>query len=125
MTKLASQLLRRTSDGLISWGETDGEDEFIYSATNTSVTIRRQDTRNIVGRYVLTVRNWRGTIVETLQSALKPSDFIEQPEEWNEILSNLYEEARRSALDIETVLDDLIIELGIDGGAESPADESE
>lgn len=125
MTKIAGQLLRRTLDDLISWGETDNEDEFIYSGTNTSVTIRRRDTRDIVGRYVLTVMNWRGTVVDTLESAKKDLGIVEQPEEWNAILYDLYEAARRSALNIETVLDDLLTELSTDEEAEPPPDEPE
>lgn len=125
MTKIAGQLLRRTLNGLISWGETDNENEFIYSGTNTSVTIRRRNTRDIVGRYVLTVMNWRGTVVDTLESAKKDLGIVEQPEEWNAILYDLYEAARRSALTIETVLDELLTELGNDEEAEPPPDKSE
>lgn len=125
MTKIAGQLLRRTLDGLISWGETDNENEFIYSGTSTSVTIRRRDTRDIVGRYILTVMNWRGTVVDTLESAKKDLGIVEQPEEWNAVLYDLYEAARRSALSIETVLDELLTELSTDEEAEPPPDESE
>lgn len=125
MTKLAKQLLRRTLNGQISWNETDNENEFIYSASDSSVAIQNNNTRSITGRYTLTVRNWRGTIVQQLQSALRESDFVEIQEDWNEVLLDLYEAARRNALNIEGMLDDLITELGDDGGAEPPIEKSE
>jgi hypothetical protein len=124
MTKLAGQLLERTSEGQISWGETDNEDEFIYSGVNNSVTIRRLDKQTVKGRYVLSVRNWRGTLVESLQSDLIEGDFISTPAKWNTALSNLYEEARRNALDVEKVLDDLISELGNSEEKQQPDSES-
>ena len=63
--------------------------------------------------------------MDTLESAKKDLGIVEQPEEWNAILYDLYEAARRSALTIETVLDELLTELGTDEEAEPPPDESE
>ena len=126
MVELAKRLLRLTLDGKISWDETDKENEFIYSATNNSISISVKNTADMIGRYTLTVLNWRGTMVENLRSGYvklpNATSFLKEAE-WNTVLSDLYAVARKSALQVEKVIGDLLNDLEQDGLA-GPSDDA-
>ena len=113
MTKVAEQLLRRTLAGDISWAETDKEDDYLYSGSDSSASIYfSRRSGSVRGRYVLTVFNSRGTRIEELRSDyVRTNEGVIEEAGWNGVLSELHEAARRNALDIEGVLDDLIAEL--------------
>jgi hypothetical protein len=113
MVSLATSLLDRTRAGSIAWTATDDERRFLFSGTNTSVSITSfvdEDDDNITS---LSLLNSRGTIVESLDSDFEPrapgSGY--PPKSWNKVLDDLYHAARRSALNVDAMLDDLFAEL--------------
>jgi hypothetical protein len=122
LVELAEQLLRKTLAGDISWSETDKPMDFLYSGPNSSVSIYRVPQLAISGQYILTVFNWRGTELGVLRSGYVTKEDTRMEAEWNETLSNLYEEARKNALNIDKVLDTLLTDLSEEHEAK-PADE--
>ncbi|MFC0041625.1 hypothetical protein [Actinomadura rayongensis] len=121
MVDLVERLIDRTRNGNIEWTAADNtERAFAFSGPNSAVTIesRRRDGSDGVNNYELSLYNERGSVVMTLRSTwfrerslIGLGQGIEVAANWNGMLETLYEEARRVALDVDDVLDDLISSL--------------
>jgi hypothetical protein len=112
LVDLAKSLLKRTEDGNISWTTTDNESVFLFSGTNTSVRVSSYIDDDNDMRTKMSLLNSRGTVVESLESEFRRGPFDEvQPAPWNQTLNDLYHSAKRSALNVDAVLDDLLADL--------------
>ncbi|HWL37316.1 MAG TPA: hypothetical protein VNQ77_14125 [Frankiaceae bacterium] len=109
---LAQRLIALTEQGKVSWSEGAAADSFQLAASSASVTIASRDAD---GRapFQLDVYSDSGTVVDSLESELRWDEEaqVDYPAEWNDALETLYERAKRSALNIDTVIDSLIAEL--------------
>lgn len=130
MRQLADGLLQATNEGKISWRTTDSESKFLYSAANASAMISSSVDRDGDMITELSVLNTRGTVVETIRNSFASvenpfgASGEYAPEPWNETLDALYHAARRSALKVDSVLDELFADIQSSDG-ESPTDESD
>ncbi|MEZ5404251.1 MAG: hypothetical protein R2729_31520 [Bryobacteraceae bacterium] len=99
---LIGKLLKRTRDGSLTWRETADEEEFLAPTPNASVLISQR-----FGRFGTELRikilDDRGRVVETMDAS-ENSGCEEEATE-------LYEAARRTALNSERVLDELLQSL--------------
>jgi hypothetical protein len=103
---VAQRLLALSRSGRVEWRITDVEGAFLYSGTSAGVLLR---TRPTSGTISLSILNSRGTVVEsisTLELQNKPGSA-----RYIQVLETLYEEARRTALKTDKVLEDLLTEL--------------
>lgn len=98
MVQLAQQLPSRTIEGKISWSATNDEKTFAYSATDSSARISSYIDNESDDRTTLAVLNAHGTVFEDIEC-----EFM---------AGKLYYAARRSALNVDGVLDGLMADLG-------------
>ncbi|MEV0803929.1 hypothetical protein AB0I34_39990 [Kribbella sp. NPDC050281] len=121
--ELAKKSLERTLAGQISWRTTDDEEAFLFAGAKSSLIVDKWRDSDGDLSYVLRLLNPRGTLVESLQTAYvgEPTRADDpwagktfEPARWNETLELLYDAARRSALDIDAVLDAALNDLDIE-----------
>ena len=99
LVDLAKSLLKRTQNGSISWTATDNETVFLFSGTNTSVRISTSIDRDGDMHTILSLLNSRGTEVDSIEDGYRAAAISGwEPEDWNEVLDDLYYAARRNAL---------------------------
>jgi hypothetical protein len=119
---LAKNLLQRTQEGGVSWTATDNETAFLFSGTNSSVQINSYTDRDGDMHTVLSILNSRGTVVDSIEDEFRPAPIDGyEPEDWNEVLDDLYYAARRNALDVDSTLDDLLADLEDENGTRRAA----
>ncbi|PSK67453.1 hypothetical protein B0E53_00572 [Micromonospora sp. MH33] len=113
MVSLAEKLLQRTLDSGIRWIETDRDDQYLYPASNSGVTIERHEDRFEGLYYQLTLLNADGKAVQELSTASGDSEG--ERASWNTTLERLFDAARREALGIDSLIDDTLrdVEQGI------------
>jgi hypothetical protein len=106
MIDLLDRLLRRTLDGTIRWIETDRDDQYLYPASTSGVTIERfYDRNDDDNTYQLTLLNSDGKAVQELATTVIQVDNVWEPQPWNEMLERLFDAARREALGIDELID--------------------
>lgn len=126
LVDLAKSLLERTRDDKISWTATDNETAFLFSGTSTSVRISTSFDNDGDMHTKLSLLNSRGTEVDSLQNEYHPAEISGwEPEDWNEVLDDLYYSARRKALDVDSMLDDILADLEDENGTRRAAKEKE
>ncbi|HEX8345149.1 MAG TPA: hypothetical protein VF657_10520 [Actinoplanes sp.] len=106
MVELAERLLTRTLDNQIRWIDTDRDDQYLYPASTSGVTIERGEDRFDGPIYQLTLLNADGKAVQELSSETFQNtnqEFEAAP--WNLVLERLFDAARREALGIDSLLD--------------------
>lgn len=110
--EIATMLLQRTRADAVTWRTTDDEDAFLYSGSKSSLIIDYFPGRD---EYELRLLNQRGTVVESLGTAwtsgVDPWDAPNQPAKWNKTLEQLHDAARRSALDIDGLLESTLADI--------------
>ena len=102
---VAQRVLSQSKEGQLPWAETSDEYKFVVSFPRSSVSISRrpwEHDRDWI--YVFSVHNQLATEVDTLRA--NPGDDL------HNTLEELFESARRSALEPDEVLDDLLTRLG-------------
>ena len=115
MSKIAEvldRLIRRTSDGKLSWQTSVDPDRFLVVVDTIGVTIKRSGGGPMASdeRYQLEILNGQGTTVEVLETE---NIFHAVPgerranDEQGQKLSRLFTLARRSALDSDATLEKL------------------
>lgn len=109
---IAERLLERTDADAVGWAETDSPDVFIASLQSGVVAVGRT-TRPAHG-YFFAVRNDFGVTLEEA-SIGDPEEEMFLPSSlkriFQETLVDLYERARRKALEVDSTLDSLLDEL--------------
>jgi hypothetical protein len=102
--RLAAATLARRAD----WrGDGEGEDRYVWERPEGAVAIASRD-RDGEPPYELVIFDRNGATVETLLSEWLAE---EEPALWNKALVDLYRTARRNALGVDKLLDDLLAEL--------------
>jgi hypothetical protein len=110
LVDLAVRLLPPTLNGQIRWSIGERQ-SYIYVTPQSAVSIRNRDNDGD-HPFVLEVFNGEGEVVDALLSKfIRPDDTTSVPPPWNAVLENLYSAARRNALDIDVVLDNLLDSL--------------
>lgn len=110
------QLASRTQSGNIKWKKTDSEDTFLFSGSKSSVIVTKWNDRDGDPMVRVSILNSTGDEIGRLES-----EYLHNP--WNEttrytdgennaLLEALWESARRTALNIDEVLDSLLDDLG-------------
>lgn len=112
LAEVARVSLKRTREGVLDWRTTDDEAAFLFSGTSSSIIADFYPRKDL---YEIRILNSRGTIVESLRSREVTVDegpwSSVEPAPWNELLKELHDAARRSALRIDEVLDETLQEL--------------
>ncbi len=106
MVELAERVLQRTLDNEIRWVETDREEQYLYPASNSGVTIERFEDQFDGELFQMTLLNASGKSVQELSSGtVSVEQNVREPAPWNSTLERLYDAARREALGIDNLLD--------------------
>jgi hypothetical protein len=110
LVPLAEELIRRTEAGRIRWNDFGGGIAFEVKTPSASVLV---DTVDGDGEqpYRLTVRNREGLPIDELAQEWTTTSEGRRPSPWNDIMRDLYEIARRSAFDVDQLLDHFLEEL--------------
>jgi hypothetical protein len=108
--ELVKTLTQRTIAKSIQWQVSDDDGlEFQFSSPTSSVVVRSKD-RDGASPFILDIINANGAIVESVYSNWGDS-VGETPwgsQNMSELLGELFVQARRNALNIDGVLDDLL-----------------
>ncbi|MEU4329036.1 hypothetical protein [Nonomuraea dietziae] len=110
MRELATSLLYSTRSGHIKWVSTDKEDTFIYSGTRASVTVTSWTDSDGDLNIAMGLLDNHGAVAEVLSS-----QWGNGPAPWNADLAQLYEAARHSAFDIDSLINSLMSDIDPDG----------
>ncbi len=109
VSKIVAALIDQTEKRNVQWSPTDDDEKFLYTGSGSSILV---DTNGLLSPqpYWLKILNQRGTVIEEV--AVKDAD---DPWSGADTLSSqvvkLYGLARRSALQIDVVLDGVLKEL--------------
>ena len=109
-------LLTRSLAGSVSWKD-GGEDQFFTSIGNASVVVGLEDgpfgASPLMPRH-LTVKilNRGGSLVSSARGDRNLGALAQ--DEWNALVSDLYAVARRQALRVDAVLDEILREVQLD-----------
>ena len=108
--RLARKLLEQTRAGKLSWSDTDTEDQFLYSGSVSGVLIDKYSSR-----YELALLNARGTLVERIVANAPEVDGGVSAAEAAlfDLFEDLYEAARREALNVDKIIDSLINDIDV------------
>jgi hypothetical protein len=106
LVELCERLAAATTSGQVEW-TAEEETGFVCRRQSGSVGIRSRD-RDGEPPYELVIYSPKGEKVENLLAEWSPE---EEPAFWNPALAELYRAARRNALGVDKILDDLFAEL--------------
>jgi len=106
LVELSKRLHVATDAGQLDWTAED-DTTFLWTGSSGAVSVRSRDGDG-EEPYELDVFGAARQKVETLGSEWTAD---EQPAPWNEALARLYRAARRQALGVDRILDDLLAEL--------------
>jgi len=100
--EIVRALISQTKQGRISWTPTDDQEAFLYSSRSSSIIVDT-NRRKLPQPYWIRILNERGAEVGRLHAA---GGDAARPD-----LAELHELARRSALRIDEVLDNVLRDL--------------
>lgn len=106
LVELSKRLRAATDEGRIEWTAED-DTSFLWNGSSGAISVRSRDGDG-EEPFELDVFSSAKQKVETLGSEWTED---EQPAPWNEALTRLYRAARRKALGVDRILDDLLAEL--------------
>jgi hypothetical protein len=109
MISLAERLSKATNEGKADW-TSENHASFLLALPSASARIRSVDGDGLEP-YELTIIDDNGVSIESLRSEWEGEPFRSESEYWNETLSDLYETARTKALNIGSVIDNLLADL--------------
>jgi hypothetical protein len=111
---LTNRLIAGTELGQVDWQTTDNETAFVCTLRAASVAITSVDDDG-VSPFSLLILDQSGDVVDSLTTRVQrlPAQDSGQIRvaPWNEPLERLYEVARRNALNIDKIVDELLAEL--------------
>ncbi|MGW5304043.1 hypothetical protein ACWERF_08920 [Streptomyces griseoluteus] len=122
LIKIVELLLRLTRAGRLEWDRIGTADQPIFatSFTDASFVIRSKDNDG-AHPFIVELRNERGEVLESIQTVgvrplrgeLSPEDQEERRRgrEFNRTLHDLYNAARRNAMNIDRFLDGVLAQL--------------
>ena len=94
----------------MAWAVSDTPYTYEFSGSEAVVRVRSKD-RDGVSPFVLELFNADGVLAESLESDWVADEYEQQPMPWNGTLSDLFEAARRAALDIDRLTTSLLRDL--------------
>jgi hypothetical protein len=106
LVEVAKRLGAATDEGQVEWAAED-DTTFRWTGSSGAISVRSRDGDG-EEPFELDVFSAAKQKVETLGSEWTED---EQPAPWNEALTRLYRAARRKALGVDRILDDLLAEL--------------
>jgi hypothetical protein len=106
LVELSKRLRAATDAGQAEWTAED-DTTFLWTGSSGAISVRSRDGDG-EEPFELDVFSATRQKVETLGSEWMED---EQPAPWNEALTGLYRAARRRALGVDRILDDLLAEL--------------
>lgn len=106
LVELSKRLRAATDEGQLEWTAED-DTGFVWTGSNGAVSVRSRDGDG-EEPFELDVFSPTRQKVETLGSEWTED---ERPAPWNEALTRLYRAARRKALGVDRILEDLLGEL--------------
>lgn len=106
LVELSKRLRAATDEGQLEWTAED-DTSFVWTGSNGAVSVRSRDGDG-EEPFELDVFSPTRQKVETLGSEWTED---ERPAPWNEALTRLYRAARRKALGVDRILEDLLSEL--------------
>ncbi|MGH2995900.1 MAG: hypothetical protein ACRDON_08805 [Gaiellaceae bacterium] len=106
LVELCERLAAATNGGGVDW-EVEEETAYLCKRQSGAVAIRSRD-RDGEPPYELVIYNPKGEKVESLLSEWSAE---QEPAFWNQPMVDLYRTARRKALGVDKILDDLFAEL--------------
>jgi hypothetical protein len=117
MIQLARDLLARTKEGEINWIETDQADEYMFSATSSSVIVSSSIDRDGDRITRFTLINGKGSEAGMLSSSFDahPSGEGYTPGDINSLLDEIFFAAKGHVLDFDKTLRDIYDSMGGDG----------
>lgn len=113
-------LLEKTGSGLVKWKE-GGEDEFFATVGTGSVTIGYEGEVGLFGalvarHLVVKVLNKRGSLIASARGDTSIGPL--ERKDWEPLLSQLFTVARRQALQVDAVLDNVLDDIEAIGSNE-------
>ena len=112
MTEIMTKLIEKSCDGKITWRDTAGKQKFLTMLGETGVAI---DHDSATGVYELQIVDNRGRVIESVSAdELLLGNLLPGRSSTQETLANLkdlHEVARRSALNIDSTLDEIASHL--------------
>ena len=115
LDKALDGLVRRTTDGKLQWVRSVASNEFVASIDSISVIIRDTSERSVFGsgHHQLAILGDSGDVVEVLPDfaafgSPETSDVRRATPEQARQLAQLYNMARRSALNTEATVEKLV-----------------
>jgi hypothetical protein len=106
LVELSTRLKAATDEGQLEW-TAEEDTAFLWTGARGGVRVSSRDGDG-EEPYELDVFSPAGQKVETLGSEWSAD---EQPAPWNDALARLYRSARRRALGVDKILEDLLAEL--------------
>ena len=104
LDETVARLIARTQEGRLNWDESYDPDQFITSVG--AISVRISSHQGVFSRaHTLDILDHGGRVVESVSDGSEPANV-------ESLLGQLFELARRSALDIDSVLDQLNRALG-------------
>ena len=104
IAKLIDVLVTQTENGSLQWAQTETSDMFQASFPRYSVRLYTQQASSIEVDYVLQILNELGEIVEEVSDP----DLKEVMEGSYKVMRRLHDAARRSAMGVESALDEIL-----------------
>ncbi|MCF3194139.1 hypothetical protein [Pseudomonas bubulae] len=104
IAKLIDVLVTQTENGSLQWAQTETSDMFQASFPRYSVRLYTQQAGPIEVDYVLQILNELGEIVEEVSDP----DLKEVMESPYKVMRRLHDAARRSAMGVESALDEIL-----------------
>lgn len=119
MVGLANRLLEQTRAGKVPWGQTDRNEEYIFSSTSSSVVTSsiidndgdRHSKLSLLNSAGIEAGVLEGSFTENGHGGWNPGPF-------NTLLDDLFISAREHVLDVNNALNDMYEALGGPGGAD-------
>lgn len=102
--QLASALVEATDSGRAAWAEAAEAGTFEFTGKAGTVSIGSID-RDGYAPYVVSLVDGNGLVVESVDSR--------ESDSWSGLLHDLYAAARRTALNIDPLVDSLLEEIGV------------
>ena len=109
MTDILTKLIEKSRDGKIAWRETSSKEKFLAMLGETGVSINSDTTIRV---YELQIIDKHGRVIESMFADYDSSGLL--PASERKVANNLGELhgiAKRSALDIDSTLDELASRL--------------
>jgi hypothetical protein len=108
---ILGSVLEKTLNGQVDWSPTNRDDQFLSSGPNSSLRVSSWLDDELDENITFSLLNTRGVEVAELSSRWN-FDGESGPASWNSKLIELHRAARRTALQVDKVLDSVLSDLG-------------